>query len=149
MKYLVCLFILISSSVYAGSIYTWVDEEGETHYGDAPPVSVTTEEVSVDVAPSNPGKPLPRLETSDPESSTPESSTTDSSSPDSAQPDSEMSDDQARVICEQAHQEIKYLNNAKHRSRVRNPDGTSRHITTEERKARREQAKQDIEEFCK
>jgi hypothetical protein len=149
MKYLVCLFILISSSVYASSIYTWVDGEGETHYGDAPPVSVTTEEVSVDVAPSNPGPPLPRLETSDPESSTPESSTTDSSSPDSTQPDSEMSDDQAKAICEQARQEIKYLNNAKHRARVRNPDGTSRHITTEERKARREQANQDIEEFCK
>ena len=149
MKYLVCLFILISSSVYASSIYTWVDEEGETHYGDAPPASVIIEEVSVDVAPSNPGPPLPRLEASDPESSTPETSTTDSSNPDSTQPDSEMSDDQAKAICEQARQEIKYLNNAKHRARVRNPDGTSRHITTEERKARREQANQDIEEFCK
>jgi hypothetical protein len=149
MKYLVCLLILISSSAYAGSIQKWVDDEGNTHYGDVPPPSVHTQEIRVDVVPSDTGKALPRLEASDPESSTPASGTPDSSSSDSAQPDPEMSDDQAEAICKQAHQEIKYLNNARHRSRVRNPDGTSRHITTEERKARREQSKQDIEDYCK
>jgi len=149
MKYLVCLLILISSSAYAGSIQKWVDDEGKTHYGDVPPPSVHTQEIRVDVVPSDTGKALPRLEASDPESSTPASGTPDSSSSDSAQPDPEMSDDQAEAICKQAHQEIKYLNNARHRSKVRNPDGTSRHITTEERKARREQSKQDIEDYCK
>jgi hypothetical protein len=149
MKFLVCLLILISSSVYADSIYKWVDGDGNTLYGDVPPPSVHTEEIRVDVAPSDPGRALPRLETSDPGSSTPESGTPDSSSPESAQPDPEMSDDQAEAICKQAHQEIKYLNKARHRSKVRNPDGTSRHINTEERKARREQSKQDIEDYCK
>ena len=149
MKYLVCLLILISSSAYADKIYKWVDGDGNTHYGDVPPPSVHTEELRVDVVPSDPGKALPRLETSDPESSATDSSTTGSASPDSTEPDPEMSDDQAESICKQAHREIKYLNNAKHRSRVRNPDGTTRHINTEERKARREQAKQDIKDYCK
>jgi len=154
MKYLVCLFILISSSVYAGSIYTWVDEEGETHYGDAPPVSTTSEEVRVDVAPSNPGEPLPRLETRDTESGaskpgTPESSTADSATPDKAQPDLEMTDEQAQAICKEAHRERKVLNNSKRRSKVRGEDGTTRVMTTEERKSHRKQSDQDIEQFCK
>jgi hypothetical protein len=149
MKYLVCLFMLISSSAYADSIYKWVDEDGNTHYGDVPPPSVHTEELRVDVVPGNPGKALPRLETSDPESSTTESSTTSSNSPDGAEPDPEMTDDQANAICEEAHREIKVLNNSKHRSRVRNSDGTSSHLSGEKRKAYREQANQDIKEFCK
>ena len=149
MKYLVCLLILISSSAYAGSIQKWVDDEGNTHYGDIPPTSVHTQEIRVDEAPGNPGKALPRLETSNPESSATDSSTTSSNSPDSAQPDPEMTDDQAKAICEQAHFEIKVLNNSKRRSRVRNSDGTSRRMTTEERKTHRNQSEQDIKDFCK
>jgi len=156
MKYLICLFMLISSSAYAGSIQKWTDDEGNTHYGDIPPPSVHTQEIRVDVAPSDPGRALPRLGTSDPgssttDSSTTESSTTSSSSPDGAQPDPEMSDDQAEAeaICKQARNEKKYINESKHRARVRYPDGTSRHLSKEERIARREQAKQDIEDYCK
>ncbi len=148
MKYLVCLLILISSSAHAGSIQKWVDDEGNTHYGDVPPPSVHTQEIRVDTVPGDPGKALPRLETSDPGSSTAESSTTSSNSPDGAQPDPEMTDDQAKAICEEAHREIKVLNNSKRRSRVRNSDGTSRHLAGEERKAYRDQANQDIKEFC-
>ncbi len=150
MKYLACLFMLISSSAYADNIYKWVDQDSITHYGDVPPASVTTEEIRVDVAPSDPGRALPRLETNDPGSSN-----TDPASPGSVksesevEPEPEISDDQAKALCKQARKEIKYLNEAKHRARVRYPDGTSRHVTTEERKARREQAKQDIEDFCK
>jgi hypothetical protein len=149
MKHLVWLFILISSSVYAADIYTWVDEEGETHYGDAPPMSVHSEEVRVDVAPNNPGEPLPRLGAGDAESSAPDSSTTASNTPDSAQPDSEMSDEQAAAICKQAHYERKVLNNSKRRSKVRTPDGGYRRMTLDERKSHRKQSDQDIAAYCK
>jgi Domain of unknown function (DUF4124) len=147
MKYFVCLLILISSSAYADSIYKWVDEDGNTHYGDIPPPSVHTEELRVDVAPSDPGRALPRLETSDPGSSAPSPSSP--GSPDSAEPDPEMTDDQAKAICEQAHLEIKVLNNSKRRTKVKNPDGSHRRMTTEERKANRKQSEQDIKDFCK
>ena len=149
MKYLVCLFILVSSSVYADGIYKWVDEDGNTHYGDIPPPSVHTEELRVDVAPSDTGKALPRLGTGDPETGTPKSGTSESGSTDSAQPDSEISDDQAETICKEAHRERKILNNSKRRSRIRNPDGSYRLMNIEERKAHRKQSDQDIEEFCK
>jgi hypothetical protein len=154
MKYLVWLFILISSSVYASGIYTWVDEEGEIHYGDARPMSVHSEEIRVDVAPNNPGEPLPRLGTGDaessaPDSTTPEPNTTASNTPDSAQPDSEMSDEQAAAICKQAHYERKVLNNSKRRSKVRTPDGGYRRMTLDERKSHRKQSDQDIAAYCK
>ena len=147
MKYLVCLLILISSSAYADGIYKWFDEDGNTHYGDVPPPSVHTDEIRVDVVPDNPGKALPRLETSDPGSST--TSSSGPGSPDGAEPDPEMTDDQVKAICKQAHYEIKVLNNSKRKSKVRNPDGSHRRMTTEERKAHRKQSEQDIKDFCK
>jgi len=149
MKYLVCLLILISSSAYSDSIYKWMDDDGNTHYGDVPPPSAHTEELRVDVVPDNPGKALPRLETSDPGSSTPESGTPDSSSTDSAQPDPEMTDEQANAICKQAHHGIKVLNNSKRRSKVGKSDGGYRRMTTEERKVYRKQSEQDIKDYCK
>jgi len=147
MKYLVCLLALISSSAYADGIYKWVDDDGNTHYGDVPPPSVHTEELRVDVVPSNTGKALPRLETGDPGSSN--TSSSGSASPHSAEPVAEMTADQANAICKQAHYDKKVLNNSKRRSRVRTPDGGYRRMTTEERKVYRKQSEQDIKQYCK
>jgi len=143
MKYLVCLFILISSSAYAGSIHKWVDEEGNTHYGDAPPNSVTTQELRVDVAPSDPGRALPRLGTSDSASASGGGST----STGSGKPDSKVPEDQAKTACEQAQGDLKIISSSP-RIRLKNADGTSRYMTTEEIKARRENAEKDVTEFC-
>ncbi len=144
MKYLVCLFILISSSTYAQGIYKWTDEYGKIHYGDSPPASVTPQEVTVDKAPSNPGKALPRLKIDDSESSA-----TSSDSPVSAESEPEVSDEQAKDICRQAHRDLSKLNRSRNKARVRKPDGTSRQMTTEERKASRAKANQNIKDYCK
>ena len=141
MKYLVCLFILISSSAYAGSIHKWVDEEGNTHYGDAPPASVTTKELRVDVVPSDPGKALPRLGTSDSASASGGGSTS------SGKPGSKVPADQAKTACEQAQGDLKIISSSP-RIRLKNADGSSRYMTTEEIKARRENAEKDVKEFC-
>lgn len=141
MKYLVCLFILISSSAYAGSIHKWVDEEGNTHYGDAPPASVTTKELRVDVVPSDPGKALPRLGTSDSASGSGGGSTS------SGKPVSKVPEDQARTACEQARGDLKIISSSP-RIRLKNADGSSRYMTTEEIKARQENAEKDVKEFC-
>jgi len=63
MRYLIFLILVVSTSLHAGTIQKWVDENGNVHYGDAPPVSTKTENISVQSAPSNPGKALPRLST--------------------------------------------------------------------------------------
>lgn len=141
MKYLICLFILISSSAYAGSIHKWVDEDGNTHYGDAPPASVTTKELRVDVVPSDPGKALPRLGTSDSASASGGGSTS------SGKPVSKVPEDQAKTACEQARGDLKIISSSP-RIRLKNADGSSRYMTTEEIKARQENAEKDVKEFC-
>jgi len=144
MRYLVCLFILISPLAYADGIYKWIDEHGKLQYGDSPPDSVIAEEVTVDAEPSNPGKPLPRLEISDPVSST-----TSSDSPEKGEPEPEITEEQAKENCKQAHRNLTDLNRSRNKARVRNPDGTSRQMNNEERKASREQANQNVKDFCK
>ncbi len=141
MKYLICLFILISSSAYAGSIHKWVDEDGNTHYGDAPPASVTTKELRVDVVPSDPGKALPRLGTSDSASASGGGSTS------SGKPVSKVPEDQAKIACGQAQGDLKIISSSP-RIRLKNADGSSRYMTTEEIKARQENAEKDVKEFC-
>ena len=141
MKYLICLFILISSSAYAGSIHKWVDEDGNTHYGDAPPASVTTKELRVDVVPSDPGKALPRLGTSD------SASASGGGSTGSGKPVGKVPEDQAKTACEQARGDLKIISSSP-RIRLKNADGSSRYMTTEEIKARQENAEKDVKEFC-
>ena len=65
MRYLIYLILAISTSLNAGSIQKWTDENGNVHYGDAPPVKTKSENVRVQSAPSNPGKALPRLNSPD------------------------------------------------------------------------------------
>jgi hypothetical protein len=45
MRYLIYLTLLASTSLNAGSIQKWTDADGNVFYGDAPPVSVKTEDV--------------------------------------------------------------------------------------------------------
>ncbi|MFT4607845.1 MAG: hypothetical protein ACI9YO_000371 [Gammaproteobacteria bacterium] len=61
MKTLILLSILFSASVSAGGIHKWINSEGNTHYGDAPPVPSTTKQVRPQGVPSDLGKALPRL----------------------------------------------------------------------------------------
>jgi len=143
MKYLICLFILFSSTTYAGSIHKWVDDEGNTHYGDAPPATVNTKELKVDTVPSDPGKALPRLGSSDPASA--KTAGNNSGSDNSG---SKVPADQAKIACEQAQGDLKVIK-SNSRVRLKNPDGTSRYMTTEEIKSRQQKAEENVKSFCK
>ena len=61
MRLLIYLTFIVFSTANAANIHKWVDEEGNVHYSDSPPVSTSTEKVRVIGAPSNPGRALPRL----------------------------------------------------------------------------------------
>jgi hypothetical protein len=52
MRYLTYLVLVVSTSLNAGTIHKWVDENGNVHYGDAPPVKTKTENVRVQSASS-------------------------------------------------------------------------------------------------
>jgi len=46
------MFILIFPTLIIGSVYKWTDEEGKIHFGDAPPVGSSTEQIKIRPGPS-------------------------------------------------------------------------------------------------
>ena len=143
MRYLICLSFIFSASLSAGTIHKWVDEDGNVHYGDSPPVSVTTNPVRVIGAPSDPGKALPRLGTG----GEPESDSTSNSAEDEPDP-STVPEDQAKVACDEANKDLKAINSSK-RIRLKSADGSTRYLTTEEIAERRKIAEEDVKNFCR
>ena len=135
MRYLIYLILAISTSLTAGTIHKWIDEDGNVHYGDTPPVSSKTESVRVLSKPSNPGKALPRL-----------------TSPENAeqaagQQQKQASAEQAKIVCENARQDLQVINNTS-RIRLKEPDGTTRFLTAEEISERKAQTEADIAKYC-
>ena len=137
MRYLIYFTLLFSTALSAGSIQKWVDDEGNVHYGDAPPTSAKTESVHVQPAPSNPGKALPRLGSSSENASTTTAAADDGSVP----------DDQAKIACDQAREDLEVINRSS-RIKLRQADGSTRYLTTEEIAERKTQAEADIKSFC-
>lgn len=141
MRYLIYLIFIVSTSLNAGTILKWVDEDGNVYYGDAPPVSTKTEPVSVQSAPSNPGKALPRL--SSPGTAGTDTSATAGNTPDSAK----APPDQAKIACQQAQDDLKVISNSS-RVKLKSADGTTRYLSSEEIDERKQQAQADISQFC-
>ncbi len=142
MRIIICLIIMTSSSLFAGSILKWVDEDGNIHYGDAPPIAVETERVRVLSAPNNPGKALPRLST---DGSTGNSNNRGTNV--ANQENFKLPADQAKIACEEATADLKVINSS-NRIRLRSADGTTRYMTTEEIDARRKIAEKDVSLHC-
>ena len=129
MRYLISLLFLISTSLAAGNIQKWVDEDGNVHYGDTPPASMKTESVRVQSAPSNPGKALPRLNQE--EEDGPRDVTTE----------------EASVACENARKDLEVISNNT-RIRLKEADGSVRYLNDEEIAERKSIAEADVERFC-
>ncbi len=140
MRYFIYLILLTSTSIHAGSIQKWVDEEGNVYYGDSPPASVNTQEVRVVGAPSSPGKALPRLNTSDSE----ETTTGDTTEPGPE----DVPNDQAKIACDIAQEDLKVIKRSK-RVKLKAADGTTRYMTTEEIEERRKKAEENVKNFCR
>ncbi len=146
MRYLFFLAtVILSTSIQAGSIHKWVDEDGNVHYGDAPPVTAKTESVRVQSAPSNPGRALPRLNNQ----GTQAGGTQAGGAPATANADDagNVPKDQAKIACDQAQQDLKVIKGSS-RVKLRSADGSTRYMTTEEIDQRRQQAEADIARFC-
>ena len=52
MKGLAILLCLFATPIALAGTYRWVDENGQTHFGDRPPTHATSEEVNLDPAPA-------------------------------------------------------------------------------------------------
>ena len=137
MRYLIYLSLIFSTSLSAGSIQKWVDDDGNVHYGDAPPVSAKTKEIRVLSAPSDPGKALPRLSADGKVNSA--SGTKDDGS--------KVPEDQAKAACEAARQDLKVITSS-NRIKLKSADGSTRYMSTEEIEERRKVSEGDVEKFC-
>lgn len=145
MRNIICLFILTSSSLYAGEILKWVDEDGNIFYGDSPPLMVETERVRVISAPSNPGRALPRLSDQGSKNTNAAKGTNVASS-DGDQP--RLPEDQAKIACVEATEDLRVISRSS-RIRLRAADGSTRYMTTEEINARRERAETAVSLHCR
>ena len=129
MRYIIYLSLICSTSLFAGSIQKWVDDEGNVHYGDAPPVSAKTKEIRVLGAPSDPGRALPRLSTAGKSDA------------------SKVPQDQAKSACEAARQDLKVISSSS-RIKLKAADGSTRYMSTEEIEERRKASEEEVENFC-
>lgn len=140
------LFILITLTCLTANsagIKKWVDENGNVFYGDTPPPSAQSQTIKTNKAPSNPGKPLPRLSTS---SSPAASKPSDNSS--QADVESTLEPEQAKEACETARKDLAVIEKSA-RIQLRSKDGSLRYMTKEEIATRLERSKNDIERFCR
>ncbi|MDJ0776474.1 MAG: DUF4124 domain-containing protein [Gammaproteobacteria bacterium] len=140
MRFALVPILLLAGAVHAGSIHKWVDEDGNVHYGDAPPVSAKTENVRVLSAPSNPGRALPRLGGSGGDENAAAGTA-------AAASDDTVPADQARIACEQAQEDLAVINRSS-RIKLRGADGSERFLSTEEIAERKQRAEADIDRFC-
>ena len=136
MRYLLLLTVLFSAPLHATSIQKWVDDEGNVHYGDAPPADTKSESVRVLKAPSNPGRALPRLNT-----------TTDSEGSGAEEENPDLAA-QMQANCERANKNMALLTSG-NRVKLNEPSGESRYLDTQEIEERRVQAEKDIKTYCK
>jgi len=139
MRYLIYLILAVSTSLHAGSIHKWVDEDGNVHYGDAPPIKTTSENVRVQSAPSNPGKALPRLTSPDDSGQAADDKT--------AGNEQDVSDDQARKICASASADLDVINNSV-RIKLQEPDGSVRYLSESEIAERKAASQAEVDRFC-
>jgi hypothetical protein len=140
MRYLIYLLLSVSTSLSAGTIHKWVDENGNVSYGDSPPASAKSEDIKVQSAPTNPGKALPRLNATDTDQQT--------AAGDNQKPNQKLNKEQAKASCDIARKDLQVITSSA-RVRLRQPDGTSRYLTEEEIAQRKAQAQADVKNFCK
>lgn len=141
MRYLTFLILVFSTSLNASAIHKWVDENGNVHYGDAPPVKTQSENVRVQSAPSNPGKALPRLSTPDATKSAAGGDTGGSNS------NTKASKEQAAKNCEIARQDMQVIT-TNSRIMLQQSDGSSRYLTDTEIEQRKAQSQTAIDQYC-
>jgi hypothetical protein len=125
---------LNSTSLDAGAIHKWVDDKGNVHYGDAPPVTTSSKNVRVQSAPSDPGKALPRLNSPD-------------SSSEAAQSEQKVSAERASKICASAKADLDVISTSD-RIKLQTADGSIRYLSDEEIAERQASSQAEVDRFC-
>lgn len=133
------LFSIASTSVQAGKIYRWTDENGQMHFSENPPRGVETETVKIK---SSSGGSATSTATS--------SSATDKPAQEKQAPEqltSDYSDEDKAKYCQQSKTLLSQMQGNANR-RFQQEDGSYQRLTDEQRADYIAEAKDGIERFC-
>ena len=149
MRYLTYLILVLSTSLNAGEIHKWFDENGNVHYGDSPPAKSRSENVRVQAAPTNPGKALPRLSVQDSTGTATggDSAGADGTNSNGTDTPAEASDEQARKICQIAREDLDVINRSS-RIKLTEANGSTRYLTDAEVAQRKLRSQAEIDRYC-
>lgn len=121
--------------VGAGSVYKWVDEDGNVHYGERPPQeqSKDAEKVRIEKGPSD----------SDDEAAGGNDEDTTGGEEENGEPDDPIQKQQCKLSRDilERYQSAEFLYRE-------GEDGEKRRLTEEEKQAEIERVKNDIRKFC-
>ncbi len=142
MKRLLIPVLFIMGNSYAAGIQKWVDEKGNVHYGDTPPVKAKTQTINVTHLPANPGKPLPRLSSDNKD----KAESTDEAQQKKQQ--AAFSDKKAKELCAKYKANLNILTSSEV-IRSTDKDGTERFLSDQEIDSRRIKLQENIKLYCK
>lgn len=136
---LTAILLTGNTTVQAGKIYRWTDENGQTHFGSHPPQELQNKAESVQIRTprATPSAPQPATDTTAPAPATTAVTLTPS-----------ISAEQAAAYCQQAREQKQALAENFNR-RFRMPDDTFRPLTDDERAQQNKAADDLIRQYCR
>ena len=129
---------LSSTSLNAGAIHKWVDDNGNVHYSDTPPAKTSSQNIQVQSAPSDPGKALPRLKTS---------ADASDQATQGASKEQKVSTEQASKICASAQADLNVISTSDLIT-LQTADGSIRYLSDEEIAERQTSSQAEVDRFC-
>ncbi|WP_445778218.1 DUF4124 domain-containing protein [Shewanella sp.] len=134
--------IVFSSSLYAATIYTWVDKSGVVHYSQQPPKDVDAKKIyTEDMEPAKIGTSTPQRKT--------EQKPEESELTKSAKIINEKDKQQANDICESAKHSLNVLKTHTNLSQQNKQTGDTSKMTEEQRQAAIAENTERVKLFCK
>ena len=141
-SYCALLFIvLFSPTIFATTIYKWVDENGVTHYSqEMPPEKQTEKLYSEDIEPKKVGSVAPKISTP----TEPGKTELDAAAAETTNKDKQ----QAKMICDSAKHQLNVLETHTRLTRKNEQSGEMERMTEEDRQAQIASQKERIRLFC-
>ena len=134
--------LAFSCSLYAATIYTWVDKSGVVHYSQQPPIDVDAKKIyTEDMEPAKIGTSTPQRKT--------EPKPEESELAKSAKIINEKDKQQANDICESAKHSLNVLKTHTNLSQQNKETGDTSKLTEEQRQAAIAENTERVKLFCK
>ncbi len=148
---LLCL-LLSYSAQGMGSIYKWVDENGNVHYGSQRPAESSAEKMSVDMhAPqdtSTYNRPGQKDKTAPADGAEGETAEKEKAEDEEKKPMTAAEKKKLQAACQQARKQLATMQ-AKGQIRVRDKDGSTSYLSQEQKDSRIKQLRDAVAKKCK